>query len=357
MGISIVLLQKLTSSHINKQSLINSFKTVLACLLGLVATHFLHIEMAQWVVISILIVMAGQYRVGGAIKKGYARLLATVIGGSLAAITLFFFSNNLLFTYIALFIFIFFFAYLASNSKDNTYLYAFGAVTMTIILLNPNPQIKAAYDRIIEILLGVSIAILVTRFVFPIHAGISLRLTTARILLALKEMYQLSICEEKTFFLISKKTDIEEEIVQYFSNQLVLLQEAVAESNEVKKKKLKYILLNRLERRLMRCIYMLHYTLKLSLKQYSHILTTTEFKKLHQSVMIALENLAKKMEKPSYTLPTIDLDSCYQEIILKIRPAFDEYTFENKNKLHAFIFCIGHLIIILNQMHKIISEL
>lgn len=343
--------------HFNKYSFINSIKAILACSIGLIVVNLLHLAQPQWVLISIIIVMASQYRLGGAMLKGYARLLATAIGSSIAAIIIFLFADHLIAVYALVFIFIALFVYLATNSKEYSYSYALGAVTMVIIVISATPQIHNAFDRLLEIVLGVLIAILVSRFILPIHASHILNANIAKTLELLKEVYRYSIKEEKTFQLHSEEPNLEEKIIQNMAAQPILLKEACTESIAVRQNKFKYIIMLRLERRLLRSIYMLHHTLRVSLRTFSDVLNIADVKLLHKNIITTLDVLATRLRNPKTILPTLDLNKSYQDIITSVRNIFNQYSFEDKNKIHAYLFCLGHVIILLNRMKKIIIEI
>lgn len=341
----------------NRYSLINSLKTTFACLLGLLVANLLGLVQPQWVLITILIVMASQYRLGGAMLKGYSRLFATAIGSSLAAAILFLFSAHTIVVYSVLFLIITIFIYLASNSKDYSYSYTLGAVTLVVIVVSSNPQLKNALDRVVEIILGVIIAILVSRLVLPIHAEKILYKNISKALELLNQVYKLFIREDKTFHLQTNGSNLEEEIVQNFAAQTLLLKEACIESSNVRANRSKYIIILRLERRLLRSIYMLHYTLRVSLRSFGGIITMQEFKMLHLEITVMIDDLAKKMLNPNYAITDYDLSATYDDIVIKLRSTFDQYSFEEKNKVHAFIFCLGHVIKVLKRMKRMIIEI
>lgn len=341
----------------NKYSFINSLKAILACCLGLLCVKLFNLSQPQWVLISIIIVMASQYRLGGAMLKGYARLFATAVGSSIAALIIFLFADNPVIVYLMLFTFIAIFIYLAANSKDYSYSYALGAVTMVIIVISNNPQLHNAFDRLFEIVLGVIIAILVSRFIFPIHAEKILHHNISETLELLKKVYCYSIREEKTFTLDAQEPNLEEQIIQNLAAQPVLLREACTETSHVRQNKFKYIIALRLERRLLRSIYMLHHTLRVSLPKFNAVLNLAEVKLLHKNIISTMDTLAKKINDRTISLPAYDLSKAYQEIIIKIRTIFDQYAFEDKNKIHAYLFCLGHVINLLNRMKKIIVEI
>lgn len=352
-----ILLYKKPGLKFNKYSFINAVKTILACIIGIAISQFFPIHQPQWVLITILIVMAAQYRVGAAFMKGYARVIATVMGASIASAILFLFSNNHIITYAILFFFLMIFLYFAGDSKDYSYAYALGAVTMVIILVSDNPQLKFALDRLIEILLGVIIAVLVSRFIYPIRAEKILYKNIAKTLNRLKVIYQYSIHEEKTFKLKSKELHLEDDVIQNFVLQPTLLKEACVESINVRKYQTKFVLLLRLQRGILRSIYMLHYTLRISLRHFSEIINMAEFKNIHTEIIEYISYLEKKISSKAPMTTTINLQQDYEMIIVKLKSMFDLYSFENKNKIHAFIFCLGHLIKVLSRTEKMISEL
>lgn len=341
----------------NRYSLINSLKATLACLIGLLISRLFHLEQPQWVLISTLIVMSSQYRLGGALLKGYARLFATALGSSLAAAILFLFSKNLFLVYFCVFTLITLFIYLASNSKEYSYTYTLGAVTMVVIVISTNPQLHGAFNRVIEIMIGVTTAILVSRFIFPIHAEKLLYKNFSETLMMLKTVYQLFIREDKTFSLRSKDKNLEEEIIKNFSNQLVLLKEACTESSSVKRQEHKFIILLRLERRLLRSIYMLHYTLRVSLKTFSNIIKMQDFVNLHEQIVMAMENIARRIQDKKYIISKHNLEDKFKNIVPELRITLSNYDFEDKNKIHAFIFCLGHVVTVLTRMEKIVIDI
>jgi uncharacterized membrane protein YgaE (UPF0421/DUF939 family) len=336
----------------NVHSFVNSLKTVLACLIGLALSQLLQLDQPQWMLITILIVMASQYRLGGALLKGYARLFATILGTILASTILFLFSENLILVYFCLFSLIIVFIYLASNSKEHSYAYTLGAVTLVIIIVSSKPQFHYALDRALEILLGVITAFLVSRFVLPIKSEKLLYENMFVTLGYLKQAYKLFITEQKAFSIETKDKNLEEEIINQFANQPILIREACAESPRFKKNYYKYVIFLRLQRRLLRSIYMLHYTLRTSLKDFRQILKMQEFKLLHQEIIETIDDIAKKIKNKRYVMPHQNLKADYEKIISPLRQELPKYSFEDKIKIYAFIFCLGHVITILNRMEK-----
>lgn len=342
----------------NEYAFVNSLKAILACCIGLLLSITLHLEQPQWMLISIVIVMASQYRLGGALKKGYARLLATSIGSGFASLILLLFAGHPIVVYCLLFIITAIFIYFANTTQENAYSFTLGAVTMVIILISNNPSPSNALERFYEILIGVVLAMLISRFVLPIHAEKVLYQNFANTMNLLNQVYRLFIREEKIFSLLeTPKINLEDKILQNLAAQPVLLKEACTEAASVRKKRGKYIIFLQLERRLLRSIYMLHYTLRKSLASFDIILNMPQFKQLHKEISLKIQDLSYSIANKKEILPHRDLLQFYQEIIQPLRSVLPSYTFEEKNKIHAFLFCFEHVITILSRMEKTLLEI
>ncbi len=120
--------------RLSKERVIASFKTALACLIGLIIGELLHLSMPQWVLITIVVVMATTIRIGGTIQKSYFRLLGTLIGAVLAAGTLYLLGDQPTIIHILLILLLAVFSYLASSSSDISQFGLLGATTMVMIL-------------------------------------------------------------------------------------------------------------------------------------------------------------------------------------------------------------------------------
>jgi hypothetical protein len=193
--------------------------------------------------------------------------------------------------------------------------------------------------------------------VLPIQAKVLLYQNIALTMNDLKELYRSFIREDKSFSLKTKQKSNEEKIIKNFMQQLVLLKEACAESATIRKQRFRFVILVRLQRRLLRTIYMLHYTLRLSLKSFSKILVLPEFLALHQEIIKLMEDIEMKLRDKHYSIPAYDLELTYNNIIMKLRTLFDSYSFEEKNKIHAYIFCVGHIINLLNRTRNMVLEI
>jgi uncharacterized membrane protein YgaE (UPF0421/DUF939 family) len=347
----------LSKIDINRPAFINGLKTALACGIAIIINHFFHLAQPAWVLMSILMVMASQYRLGGAMRKSYLRLIATAMGAAIGGGLIYFFPHHFEIIYTIFLTLTAIFIYFAVTSKDFSYFFILGASTMAIIIAPLHPALKSAFERMIEIMTGVCITMIVTRFIFPIHAEKLLYENIAKTLQMLKKIYQLFIREDTIFSLGAKWFDLEESTIEGITDQVVLLKEACTESNIIKKKRFKFLILIRLERRLLRSIYMLHYALRVSLRSFSNIINMQEFKSLHLNIISTIENLSVKIKDQNYIIPNLHLSDYYKEIVKKIETVEQHYSFEERNKIHAFIFCLGHLIFVLRRIEKNLNEL
>lgn len=237
MNIPVYKFLKTGIKHLSRERLIASFKTALACLIGIFIGDLWHLSMPQWVLITILVVMATSIRIGGTIKKSYLRFLGTVVGALLAAAALLLLGNHPTLIYVLLLMLLAIFAYLASSSTDISQFGLLGATTMIMILDSKTPTLKTAGDRILEIFLGIVIAVLITRFIFPSHAKKLLRSSIASTLKQFQALYELFITKaELTQELLAEQEKIENDMITHISKQNTLLQEAVNEDPRVKKK-------------------------------------------------------------------------------------------------------------------------
>lgn len=214
--------------YINIERLIHSIKTVIACLLGLLLTKAIGLAAEQWVIITILVVMCAQIYVGSVMQKAYLRFLGTLIGCLFAALTIIVAGDTPTAIVITIAVSSFIFSYVATKQENLTYAATLGAVTTAIIMLGQKPTLGFAFDRFLEISLGVFIATLVSQFVLPIHASVHLRRAQASTLKQLIDYYK------KTLMNTEPKDDVDyhdldEEIVKSLLKQRQLAKESTRE--------------------------------------------------------------------------------------------------------------------------------
>lgn len=355
MNVPIYKFLKVGIKHLSGERLIASFKTSLACLIGIFIGDLWHLSMPQWVLITILVVMATNIRIGGTIKKSYLRLLGTVVGALLAATALLLLGNHPTLIYVLLLILLAIFAYLASSSTDISQFGLLGATTMIMILDSKTPTLKTAGDRILEIFLGIVIAVSVTRFVFPSHAKKLLRSSIANTLKQFQALYELFITKEELIQeLLAEQEKIENDMITHISKQNILLQEAVNEDPRVKKKRSIYQAIFLLERKLLRNIYMLRQTLFTESTQLHDFYRNKDLIGLHRQIL-SLFNFINAIcsKEPTTTMLSSkeQINDVIEKVIHKFSQSPSAYCVIN---IHVFEFCLKHLV---NMLYEIIKWL
>lgn len=213
---------------IDIERLIHSFKTMIACMIGLLLSHFIGFSAGQWVVITIIVVMCAQIYVGSVIQKAYFRFLGTLVGCIFAIIAIVTIGDTFLAAAVAIGVSSFCFSYIATAKESLTYAGTLGAATTAIIMLGQTPTILFAGERFLEISLGILIATLISQFVLPIHARTHIKRTQARTLTQLRDYY--TVC-----MLVPTKTilpdyeELEEDIIYSLTKQRQLAKEATRE--------------------------------------------------------------------------------------------------------------------------------
>lgn len=314
---------------------INSIKTGIACLFGYLVFKFSTLAQAQWIVISILVVMSAQSTIGGLLIKSYMRFWGTLFGAIIAAAILLAFDSNPWYIAITLFITTLCFAYIAGSSKDISAAGTLGAVTTAIILLTPNAKISDAGLRFIEILTGLTIAVLVSRFILPIHARNPLKNSIAKTLLTLQQYYQNCLNSIIDY-------NIEVKITTALPQQQKLIQEIIAEPGKHRLKADLYQEILNGERKIFSAIRLMGYSIKMS--------TLTCALQLNQHMIDYLGVLSQAVKNGNaitYNPHLVEMQKNCENEFKKMALTQD---FENNINRSALIFLLRYLI---DEMQKI----
>lgn len=215
---------------LDNNRLVHSLKTAIAFLFGLLISLVFHLPLqGRWVLISILVVMCAQSRVGAVLQKSYMRFLGTVIGATVASLTLWLIYPNVVFTTLILCLATALFSYIADSPSAWSEAGPLGAVTLVIIVIAQNPTFSTVISRFLEINLGIVIALLVSRFIWPLHSRTQLRYILINTLQDLKNLSKqlneyLSSNTEKPYELL------ENQVMNYLGTQKKLFDEVMRES-------------------------------------------------------------------------------------------------------------------------------
>ncbi len=142
-------------------------KFTLAFFSGWLVTQLFPQSRAQWIMISIAVVMGSSTVMGLQFNKALLRASGTLIGGSFGLIT-FLAPHNTLVYLLTLFVTAFFFGWFSQKFEKKNYVASLGMVTFFIITYNSNNSMTIACLRVIDTIIGISISLLISRFVFPV---------------------------------------------------------------------------------------------------------------------------------------------------------------------------------------------
>jgi|GEM_PF-2017930 uncharacterized membrane protein YccC len=211
----------------------HSFKTALATLLGLWLCDFFHIDNSPWVVLTIIIVMGSQKHFGGALKESYFRATGTILGAIIAFLTLFFAKHNPYAIAAVIFCGVWWFSYIANSKSSIKSAGILGAITITTILITQESTMQYAAMRVIEILLGIVIALFVSKVVFPIHARSHLLNTYANTFRDMVGLYEIMYDDCKVRDKLPRVQKFEENIVNNFSEIQTLIPNSKNEMSRI----------------------------------------------------------------------------------------------------------------------------
>jgi uncharacterized membrane protein YccC len=294
----------------NSERLIHSIKTAIAVAIGFSLTRIVSFAYAQWIIITILVVMCAQIYVGGALQKGYLRFLGTLCGCCIAIVVIELFHSSWLSVCLALVIASFTFSYIATSGKENlSYFGTMGAVTLAIILLGKSDSsLNYAASRFLEISVGILIATLVSQFVFPIHAKKQLRKSQIETVIKLRDFYNQTLVMGLAEVQTVDHHDLDEEIVKLLLKQRQLAKDSGREPLGVAFNVDHFTQSLFCERQILRAINFMHVAQdKLGTATLSDKMNLL-LKTFHEEVLMALDAMAKSTpEKVKFfKLPSLE---------------------------------------------------
>lgn len=207
---------------------INSFKTTIACLIGYLIVLFGPLSQPQWIVITILVVMSAQSTFGGVLIKARMRFWGTLAGGLVAVAALLISGHDAWWVAAVLAVSTLFFSYIAGSRSDISAAGVLGGVTVAVILLSQQANVATAMERLLEIVLGIIIAFLVAKYIFPVRAHSSLLKSFSDTVDDLQK--HLNRClENDADNLTFSNIDLDEQISKAFQTQRTLIHEMAFE--------------------------------------------------------------------------------------------------------------------------------
>ncbi len=234
---------------------LHSLKLSLAMALGFTCARLMNLPLGgAWVLITLIVVMSDNRTVGALLNKAVLRLLGTLIGAVLGMSTLYFAGNHPLVIIIELVFCGYLLTYLGSVYKEFSYMNTMTLVTLMILLVVPESDFAIAYIRVGEIILGITIAYLISRFFFPIRSIDMFLRELRETLPRIGEFIRLSILQETPNTLADKIYEIDKVILKSIMLQRIYLIHAFTEGKRFRNKKSTYSSLYEAERDLFRIV-------------------------------------------------------------------------------------------------------
>lgn len=343
--------------HLNYFRTIHSIKTAIGCLIGVFIDKYYDLPSGQWIPITVMVVMSAQVHFGGALRKAYLRFLGTVAGIASTVVVLYLFGNSLEVVLIASFIFCLLFTYVASSVENISYAGTLGGVTMLLTLTGQQASIDMAIQRGFYILLGIAIALLVSRFIFPIHACDRFRVHVATTLRNLCKLYKKVV--EMDFDLKQKNIDAKLDAIvahDISSDQLQLIAEASSGHIKFTNNKHLFEQLVDSEHKINRLINLMYMDLcenqaKQSIKEY-----LDSFGDAHEIIGNTLVYLADCFENMTIPKATSDVNDEVNKIAQRIEKFTKNNELEDIVVNCSFMFFIGQILKELENTRELITK-
>lgn len=328
--------------NFNRYRVIHSVKTAIGCLIGVVIEKYYNLPSGQWIPITIMVVMSAQTHFGGALRKAYMRFFGTVSGILATTAVLYFFGNYISVIFVAVFVVCMIFTYVASSNGDISYAGTLGGVTMLLTLTGQQATIETAMQRGVYIVVGIIIALLVSRFIFPIHARNRFRYHVSTTLRNLQKLYHKTIQREVDIKLV----DIVAKDI-YF-DQPRLITEAASGSLSFSSNKIFFTEIVNSERQLNRLINLIH----LSLREDS-LIVAKDFHKLIENSLSYLADCFENIKQPQ---AMTDLDNAVNKIAQLVeKTSKNDETFKIITE-YSFVFFLEQILKELENMQKLIIK-
>ena len=344
----------LTWLHLDYYRTIHSFKTAIACLFGLGLEWYLKWPSGQWVPITIMVVMSAQPHFGGAVQKSYMRFLGTAAGVMITLLTLVVLHDNTAAIFTVIFLSCAIFAYIASAGGNISYAGTLGGVTVILTLTATQVSTQVALERGGCITIGIIIALLASRFIFPIHAREALRFSVASVLRRLQRMYFETISHSVTKLVLDNELDA---AYKKIIDQTQLLAEASAGSRYFKKfREQLFAAIVHTERKLYRLINLMGKNL-LAMQKLPAFAQLEGLEALHVAIENRLEALAVYFENS--TLPAMEwgAQALLQQVVNKAKSLPEENDVDLLLQEHSYLFFLEQLVKEIEKVYLIIVKI
>lgn len=343
--------------HLDYFRVIHSLKTACACLLGMAIVHILRLPNGQWIPITVMVVMSAQPHFGAALSKAYMRFLGTIAGVTITLTTLLLFGNESAVIFFAVFIATTFFTYIACGGGDISYAGTLGGVTVILTLTGLQTSTQFALQRSAYIISGILLALLVSRFIHPIHARDILRGNIANSLRNLSKLYMrvfepAATTEDNAII----DAPIEEALAKTLAEQPMLIHEAVIGSKLFAQKKTIFNDMVSAEHRIRRLIVLMHRSLVESGSRDTIQQQLVDVNSIHPTITATLNDLANCMEMRVAPNNFVNLHHALETIELAVTKLPKEEQAEKLIVEHSLLFFLQQLIKEVSELQVLVGS-
>lgn len=134
--------------------------TIVCLILGILCSHLVTIVNSDWVTITIAIVMMSDKEIDKSFVRGLQRSCGTIASAIICTFVILFISSDILYREILLVLIAAICSVLAGIFIHYRYFFLTVIITSIIILLNSKTGAELIYARVIDIFIGVAIALL-----------------------------------------------------------------------------------------------------------------------------------------------------------------------------------------------------
>jgi uncharacterized membrane protein YgaE (UPF0421/DUF939 family) len=287
---------------INIEYLTHSFKTLIACFIGILLTYIISFPSDQWIVITIIVVMCSQLYVGSVLQKSYLRFFGTLIGCLFAVVALVTFGDNRLAIACTVGLSSFIFSFISVGKENLSYACTLGAVTTAIIMLGQKPTVALAAERFLEISVGILIATLVSQFILPIHARTHLRRAQINTLEKMRNYYKASLTKAGSQLDKLNYLELDEEIVKTLLKQRQLAVESKREPMGAVFNQERFLQKIYCEKEMLRAITFMHIAYVKILKASPNFAFSPALTQFNQEALDAFDAIIKALGEGSQKL-------------------------------------------------------
>ncbi len=335
---------------------INSLKTAIACVLGYLLVLWSPLPQSQWIVITIIVVMGAQTSLGSLVIKSYMRFWGTLFGALFSTAVYLLVGTDPLGTAIALFFVVLVLAYIATNPGDISYAGTLGAVTVAIILLNPKVNFQIISARFIEIIVGIIIALLTSKLIFPIYSHRLLLRNVANNLQNLQWHFQRSIKMDPNE-LTAELDGLDTKIVSSFSTQRKLIREVGFESSKYRRHQQVFNDILQAEIKLYRANNLMFLSSHVSPHSVLTIAELAGLEKFKQGASQALTLLADALRSGKEQQAELMVAGLIEDMEHEFKKVINQKQFEHIAYVNAFLFGVRMLMDELFKLGELIGQI